>query len=62
MIKVGLAVLLLLGGALSLEAGDADAKKRLDALLAEAWEQSLVENPLLATATGDHRFDDRLPR
>jgi len=61
MIKVGLAVLLLLGCALSLEASDADAKKRLDALLAEAWEQSLVENPLLATATGDHRFDDRLP-
>jgi len=61
MIEVGLTVLLLLGCALSLEAGDADAKKRLDALLAEAWEQSLVENPLLATATGDHRFDDRLP-
>jgi uncharacterized protein (DUF885 family) len=60
MIEVALAVLLLLGCALSLEAGDADAKKRLDALLTEAWEQSLVENPLLATATGDHRFDDRL--
>jgi uncharacterized protein (DUF885 family) len=60
MIEVGLAVLLL-GCALSLESADADAKKRLDTLLAEAWEQSLVENPLLATATGDHRFDDRLP-
>jgi uncharacterized protein (DUF885 family) len=38
-----------------------DTKKRLDALLAEAWETDLRENPLLATATGDHRFDDRLP-
>jgi len=33
----------------------------LAALLAEAWEQDLQEDPLLATATGDHRFDDRLP-
>ncbi len=39
----------------------ADAKSRLDALLAEAWEIDLRENPLLATAVGDHRFDDRLP-
>jgi uncharacterized protein (DUF885 family) len=60
MINVGLAVLLL-GCAPSLEPADADAKKRLDALLAEVWEQGLVENPLLATATGDHRFDGRLP-
>ena len=58
--RAGLAVLLL-GCALPLRAGDAGAKTRLDALLAEEWEQRLVENPLLATATGDHRFDDRLP-
>jgi uncharacterized protein (DUF885 family) len=60
MIKIGLAVLIL-GCVPSHEAANADAKSRLDALLAEVWEQSLVENPLLATATGDHRFDDRLP-
>jgi uncharacterized protein (DUF885 family) len=60
MIRVGLA-LLLLGCALPLGAGDTEAKERLGALLAEAWEHDLVESPLLATATGDHRFDDRLP-
>jgi uncharacterized protein (DUF885 family) len=60
MIRIGLA-LLLLGCVAPLAAGDADAKKRLHGLLAEAWEQDLVENPLLASATGDHRFDDRLP-
>ena len=27
----------------------------------EWWEDSLRRNPLLATATGDHRFNDRLP-
>ena len=36
-------------------------KARFDALLAEAWELDKRENPLLATATGDHRFGDRLP-
>jgi uncharacterized protein (DUF885 family) len=60
MVEVGWPVLLL-GCALSLPATGADAKKSLDALLAEAWEFRLVENPLLATAVGDHRFDDRLP-
>ena len=38
-----------------------DAKARFDALVAESWELDLRENPLLATAIGDHRFDDRLP-
>jgi uncharacterized protein (DUF885 family) len=38
-----------------------DARVRLDALVKEAWEFTLRESPLLATATGDHRFDDRLP-
>ncbi|OFV88303.1 MAG: hypothetical protein A2V74_07990 [Acidobacteria bacterium RBG_16_70_10] len=33
----------------------------LKALLDEAWEEAMRENPLLATATGDHRFDHRLP-
>jgi uncharacterized protein (DUF885 family) len=42
-------------------ASQPDAKTRFDALLAEAWELGLRENPLRATATGDHRFNDRLP-
>jgi uncharacterized protein (DUF885 family) len=53
-------VVLLLACAAALPAAD-DAKKSLDALLAEAWEIDLRESPLLATAVGDHRFDDRLP-
>jgi uncharacterized protein (DUF885 family) len=36
------------------------AKARFDALLDEAWELDKRENPLRATATGDHRYDDRL--
>jgi len=42
-------------------AGEPDAKGRLDALVTEAWELEKAENPLRATATGDHRFNDRLP-
>jgi uncharacterized protein (DUF885 family) len=30
-------------------------------LLDEEWEARLRENPLLASRTGDHRYDDRLP-
>jgi uncharacterized protein (DUF885 family) len=60
MIEVGLPVLLL-GCALSMQAAGEDPKKRLDSLIADAWEFGLVENPLLATAVGDHRFDYRLP-
>src|SRR6185369_1943467 len=30
-------------------------------LLDEDWEARLREDPLLATETGDHRYDDRLP-
>ena len=60
MLRVGL-VFVLLACALSLGAFDDDARRRLDAVVAEAWERDLVENPLLATAVGDHRFDDRLP-
>ena len=33
----------------------------LHALFADYWEFRLQENPLLATTTGDHRADDRLP-
>lgn len=39
---------------------DPAVKARFDALLQEAWELDKEESPLLATATGDHRYDDRL--
>ena len=39
----------------------ADAPARLSALIAEAWEFRLREDPVLATSVGDHRYDDRLP-
>jgi uncharacterized protein (DUF885 family) len=42
-------------------AAQSDAKARFDALLAQAWELDKQENPLRATATGDHRYNDRLP-
>jgi uncharacterized protein (DUF885 family) len=32
------------------------------ALLNDAWQFDLRENPLFATETGEHRFDDQLPR
>jgi uncharacterized protein (DUF885 family) len=41
-------------------AAEAPPDERLDALVAEAWDFELQEDPLLATAAGDHRFDDRL--
>ncbi len=48
----------LVGGRASLAADEASDFK---ALLEEAWEFQLREDPLLASATGDARFDDRLP-
>ena len=38
-----------------------EPKAQLRALLDEAWEFELREDPLFATSTGDHRYDDRLP-
>jgi uncharacterized protein (DUF885 family) len=45
----------------SARAAAPEATQRFHALLAEAWELDKRENPLLATATGDHRWNDRLP-
>jgi uncharacterized protein (DUF885 family) len=39
----------------------ADPAARLHALFAEAWQERLREDPLLATSVGDRRYDDRLP-
>jgi uncharacterized protein (DUF885 family) len=61
-LRAGLAAVLALGlAAPRARAADSDSKARFDALLAEAWELDKRESPLLATATGDHRFGDRLP-
>lgn len=38
-----------------------DARAQLHALFEEAWALELRENPLFATAVGDHQADDRLP-
>ena len=37
------------------------ASQRANALIDEYWQFQLRENPLLATSSGDHRYDDRLP-
>ena len=39
-----------------------DAAAAFARLLAEAWEDALREDPLLATRAGDARYNDRLPR
>jgi len=59
----GLAAATLAMGLAAPRAGatETNAKTRFDALLAQAWEQDMRESPLRATATGDHRFNDRLP-
>ncbi len=38
-----------------------EARTRLHALLDDEWELRLCEDPLFATAVGDHRFDGQLP-
>lgn len=38
------------------------ASEQFAALLDDAWQFQLKENPLFATETGDHRYDDQLPR
>jgi len=40
---------------------DPASRSKLHALLDEAWEFELREDPLFATSVGDRRFDDRLP-
>ena len=35
--------------------------EQFDTLVNELWEYDMVENPLFATSSGDHRFNDRLP-
>ena len=35
--------------------------QEVNALIDEVWEYQMTQNPLWATRTGDHRFNDRLP-
>ena len=46
----------------ALLAAEQSANGQFEAILHEAWELRLREDPLAATETGDHRYDDRLPK
>jgi uncharacterized protein (DUF885 family) len=41
---------------------DTGAAAEFERLIDEEWEWRLQADPLFATSTGDHRYDDRLPR
>src|SRR6476620_3076171 len=43
-------------------AAEANSNDQFAALLKDAWEFRLREDPLFATETGDHRYDDKLPK
>jgi hypothetical protein len=45
-----------------LVAAEAPADGQFAALLHDEWEFRLREDPLFATETGDHRYDDKLPK
>jgi hypothetical protein len=45
----------------ALVAAGQSADDQFGALLHDAWEFRMREDPLFATETGDHRYDDRLP-
>jgi uncharacterized protein (DUF885 family) len=45
-----------------LEAAEPATTEQFAALLDEAWQFRLREDPLFATETGDHRYDDQLPK
>ena len=47
--------------AFALQAAAASPAAELAAVMADEWEFRLREDPLAATAVGDHRYDDRLP-
>lgn len=46
----------------SLMAAEPGPNEQFAALLHDAWESRLREDPLFATDTGDHRYDDQLPK
>src|SRR5262245_13533587 len=58
-VVVSLACLL---NVVSASAAEPTASEQFTALLQDAWEYRLREDPLFATETGDHRFDEQLPK
>jgi uncharacterized protein (DUF885 family) len=52
----------LLPGPEPLGAAESAATAAFASLLDEAWQFRLREDPLFATETGDHRYDDQLPK
>jgi uncharacterized protein (DUF885 family) len=54
------AALLAIAGLLSVAAAQTESAK-FQELISRAWEYRMVQDPLEATNTGDHRFNDRLP-
>ena len=58
LVRAGTLAMLLLPAAATAQR---PAGAELEELLEESWEYALRENPLLATQTGDQRFNDRLP-
>lgn len=46
---------------LAVESAQQDEVARFQAIADAVWEFDMVEDPLYATAVGDHRFNDRLP-
>ncbi|HJQ79909.1 MAG TPA: DUF885 domain-containing protein [Lacipirellulaceae bacterium] len=64
-LRLGVCVIAVAVAAMSgtpLPAAESAAGDEFAALLEEAWEFRLREDPLFATETGDHRFDDQLPK
>ena len=61
MIEAALLAAVVAAGSTQAAAETSGAPAAFHALLGEDWEARLREDPLLATSTGDHRYDDRLP-
>ncbi|HEY8151857.1 MAG TPA: DUF885 family protein, partial [Vicinamibacteria bacterium] len=61
MIEAALLAAVVAAGSAQAAVQTSAASSSFHALLDEDWEARLREDPLLATSTGDHRYDDRLP-
>jgi uncharacterized protein (DUF885 family) len=60
-VLVGLVLCMLAGAATCAFSADENEENRFKSLSDAVWEFDMVEDPLRATWTGDHRFNDRLP-
>jgi uncharacterized protein (DUF885 family) len=61
MIETALLAAVVAAGSTQAAAAPPGAAAAFHRLLEEDWEARLREDPLLASSTGDHRYDDRLP-